>query len=168
MGQHTRADLQARGMDPCWVEELEGAPRRPRSARAHEAWLSILIIPVVCLLTLPQTLLGLVAVAVYALRGARPYVYRFGLFWFLVVPREAPIFRGISLGLVVVAFDPAILRHEFCHLITGLWLVWFYLPWYALEYAIFGHYHAPHERLVRSLEGRISWDIWRVQWGNAS
>ena len=67
---------------------------------------------------------------------------------------------GVSLGLVVLADRPSILTHEFCHLYTGLWLTWLYLPVYGLEYLIAGHARSPHERLTVRFEERTR-NAWR-------
>ena len=56
--------------------------------------------------------------------------------------------------------SPVILTHEFCHLYTGLWLGWLYLPVYGLEYLIAGHGRSPHERLTMRFEERNRY-TWR-------
>jgi hypothetical protein len=117
------------------------------------------LLPLVALWTLPQTLAG-IALAVYArLRGTRGSWYRFGSFLFYVVPTAPPASRGISLGTVVFADEPSILTHEFCHVYSGLWLAWLYLPIYGLEYAIVGHERSPHERATLRFERacRLAW-----------
>jgi hypothetical protein len=113
--------------------------------------------------TLPQTLAGL-AFALYArARGHRAALYRFGPFLFVVVPWAPPWVKGISLGVVVLADEPRILTHEFCHLFTALWLAWLYLPVYGLEYLIVGHDRSPHERLTVRLEKTTRFGWMRVR-----
>ncbi len=109
--------------------------------------------------TLPQTLGGVALAAMARLRGVRGAWYRFGPFLFHVVPTAPPASRGISLGVVVLADDPSILTHELCHLYSGLWLSWLYLPVYGLEYLLLGHERSPHERITVWLEQRcrLAW-----------
>jgi hypothetical protein len=66
--------------------------------------------------------------------------------------------------VVVFAESPSILKHEFCHLFSGLWLSWAYLPVYGLEYGLLGHARSPHERLTCRLERSIGWG-WRLVGG---
>jgi hypothetical protein len=84
-----------------------------------------------------------------------------------VVPRAPPASRGISLGVVVLAEDPSVLTHEFCHVYTALWLAWAYLPVYGLEYLIVGHARSPHERLTVRFEQecRRAWERVRQSGG---
>lgn len=121
---------------------------------------ALALTPVLALWTLPQTLAGLSFAAITRLRGRPPRLYQFGPFVFLVVPEAPWSIRGISLGLVVLADEPALLTHEFCHLYSGLWLGWLYLPVYGLEYVLFGHDRSPHERLTCRFETRTRW-AWR-------
>ncbi len=109
--------------------------------------------------TLPQTLGGVALAAMARLRGVRGAWYRCGPFLFHVVPTAPPASRGISLGVVVLADDPSILTHELCHLYSGLWLSWLYLPVYGLEYLLLGHERSPHERITVWLEQRcrLAW-----------
>lgn len=102
--------------------------------------------------TLPQTLVGLAPAAFKRLRGHRLMGYRFGPFLFLVAPSAPPDARGISLGVVVLAEEPSLLAHEFCHLYTALWLGWLYLKVFGLEYLVVGHDRSPHERLTCHFE----------------
>ena len=121
-----------------------------------------LLLPLVALWTLPQTLVGLVFFAGWRRpHGHRLHHYRFGPFRYGVVRTEGPGTAGISLGVVVFARSPDILKHEFCHLLTGLWLGWLYLPVYGLEYLLVGHDRSPHERITCWLERRVPW-AWRV------
>lgn len=121
---------------------------------------AIALLPLIALWTLPQTLAGLALAAHARLKaskngvGARGNWYQFGPFLYYVVPRPPPASRGISLGIVVLSEDPSILTHEFCHLYTGLWLSWLYLPVYGLEYLILGHDRSPHERMTVRFELR--------------
>jgi hypothetical protein len=105
-----------------------------------------LLLPLVAAWTLPQTLAGLGFALWHRARGAPLLAYAFGPFLYLVVPRAPPSGRGISLGVIVLAEHPAILTHEFCHLYSGLWLGWLYLPVYGLEYLAQGHERSFHER----------------------
>lgn len=137
---------------------------RAPSTRAPGArsWLlpAIALAPLLLLWTLPQTLAGLAFALVRRAQGHPLQVYLFGPFLFLVVPARGPLTAGISLGLAVFACEPGILKHEFCHLLTGLWLTWLYLPVYGLEYLIVGHDRSPHERLTCEFERRVTWG-WR-------
>jgi hypothetical protein len=121
--------------------------------------LAAALFPLVAMWTLPQTLAGIALAAHAHLRGVRGRWYRFGPFLFYVVPTAPPASRGISLGVVVLADDPSILTHELCHLYTGLWLAWLYLPVYGLEYALLGHDRSPHERATVRFESRcrLAW-----------
>ncbi len=141
-----------------WQQDPE---RESRPGWASLGW--GLSVPLLAVWTLPQTLVGLMLVAMLLPRGWPVGVYRFGPFFFLVVPRGLAKARGISLGLVVLADDPAILRHEFCHLFSGLWLGWVYLPVYGLEYLLMGHAGSWHERLTCRLTERVAWR-WRCLW----
>lgn len=122
---------------------------------------SSLLFPVLALHTLPQTVVGLVVAFYRWLQGHRPVLYRFGPFLFIVFRARGPGPRGISLGVVVFSETPDILKHEFCHLLTGLWLSWAYLPVYGLEYLILGHDRSPHERITVKFERDLDW-AWRV------
>jgi hypothetical protein len=113
---------------------------------------ALALAPLLALWTLPQTIAGALLAARARIQGHRGDWYRFGAFLFYVVPCAPPASRGISLGIVVLAEDPSILTHEFCHLYTGLWLAWSYLPVYGLEYLLFGHDRSPHERLTVRFE----------------
>lgn len=117
----------------------------------------LLLLPLLLVWTLPQTLVGLCFAAYRLAQGHRLQIHQFGPFLFLVVPAAGPLSAGISLGLVVFASSPRILKHEFSHLITALWLTWLYLPVYGLEYLIVGHDRSPHERLTCWLERRLPW-----------
>ena len=128
----------------------------------RRAWLAALLVPPLLLWTLPQTLAGLVFALRRRLQGHRARLHRFGPFLFLVVPAPGPYSAGISLGLVVFARDSSILKHEFCHLLTGLWLSWLYLPVYGLEYLLVGHDRSPHERLTCRFERTVRWTSHRV------
>ena len=110
--------------------------------------------------TLPQTLAGLVFVVVRVAQGARLDLCAFGPFAFLVVHAPGPSSSGISLGVVVFASSRSILKHEFSHLVTGLWLSWLYLPVYGVEYLCLGHDRSPHERITCWLSDRLPWR-WR-------
>lgn len=121
---------------------------------------ALAIAPWIALWTLPQTLVGLAYAVIKGVRGVRPMLYRFGPFLFLVIPDAPLASSGISLGVVVLADRSAILTHEFCHLYTGLWLSWLYLPVYGLEYLLVGHDRSPHERLTCRFERRTRW-AWR-------
>jgi len=122
----------------------------------------LLLAPALALWTLPQTLAGLGYALVKRLRGERLGLYFFGPFVFLVVRGRPLASSGISLGLVVLADRSSILTHEFCHLYTGLWLTWLYLPVYGLEYLFLGHARSFHERItVRLTERtRYGWRPW--------
>lgn len=137
--------------------ENRGAGRQPWPLIA-----SSLLLPVLVLHTLPQTLVGLVVALYRWLQGHRPVLYRFGPFLFIVVRARGPGPRGISLGVVVFSETPDILKHEFCHLFTGLWLSWAYLPVYGLEYLILGHDRSPHERITVKFERDLDWAWWVV------
>ncbi|MGZ5967174.1 MAG: hypothetical protein ACXWP4_05870 [Polyangiales bacterium] len=133
-----------------------------RSTIGREPWplvASIALFPFLALWTLPQTIGGLGFALHARLRGHRGAFYRFGPFVFYVVPWAPKWIRGISLGVVVLADDPSILTHEFCHVFTALWLHWLYLPVYGLEYLIVGHDRSPHERLTVRFEKstRLGW-----------
>jgi hypothetical protein len=118
---------------------------------------ALLLAPCLLLWTFPQTFAGLVVCAARCLQGYRPYVYRFGPFLFVVTRARGPYATGISLGLFIFSATPEILKHEFCHLFTALWLSWLYLPVYGIEYAVYGHDRSLHERLTCRLEQRLSW-----------
>jgi len=131
--------------------------------RARVPWpVALALVPVLALWTLPQTLVGLLVVAWFRLAGWRARAYAFGPFRFMVLPRRLGSARGISLGLVVLAEDPRILQHEFCHLFTGLWLGWLYLPVYGLEYLLMGHERSWHERVTCWLTDRVPWGWCRL------
>jgi hypothetical protein len=135
--------------------ERSSVPEPGSSLRAPAPWpVALALLPLVVAWTLPQTLVGLAWGALKLLRGVRPALYRFGPFMFLVVPEEPFFGGGISLGVVVLAKDPSLLTHEFCHLYTALWLGWLYLPAYGLEYSIVGHDRSPHERLTARFASR--------------
>ena len=122
----------------------------------------LLVIPLF-IWTLPQTLVGL-AFAIYRrLQGHRFGLYRFGPFIYMVVPARGPASEAISFGMVIFTSSPSFLKHEFCHLITGLWLSWLYLPIYGIEYLLAGHSRSPHERITERLERSVQWK-WR-RWG---
>ena len=118
---------------------------------------ALLLAPILLLWTLPQTLVGLAACVLRRLQGHRPCLYRFGPFLFVVTRARGPFSPGISLGLFIFSETPEILKHEFCHLFTALWLTWLYLPVYGIEYALVGHDRSPHERLTCWLERRVQW-----------
>lgn len=120
-------------------------------------WAGLLLAPFLLVWTLPQSLVGSVVCAVRCLRGFRPHLYRFGPFVFIVIRARGPFSSGISLGLFVFSDADAILKHEFCHLFTALWLSWLYLPVYGFEYALLGHDQSPHERLTCRFERNVSW-----------
>jgi hypothetical protein len=136
-----------------WFVGPEGQAPWPRTA-------ALVLTPLWALWTLPQTLVGLAYGVAMKLRGARVGLYRFGPFVFVVVKGRPMASSGISLGLVVLADRPSILTHEFCHLYTGLWLTWLYLPVYGLEYLILGHDRSFHERITVRLEQRTQ-NAWR-------
>ena len=136
-----------------WTSGPAGAAPWPLAAAVPLAAL-------LALWTLPQTLAGLAFAAALALGGHRPRLYRFGPFLFLVVPAAPFSIYGISLGLVVLADHPSILTHEFCHLYTGLWLGWLYLPIYGIEYLVLGHDRSPHERLTVWIASRTMTAWW--------
>ena len=121
--------------------------------------LTLALLPLMLLWTLPQTLAGLGYALFVRLRGVPLALYRFGPFLFVVCPTAPVASRGISLGLVVLAEHPSLLVHEFCHLYTAFWLSWFYLPVYGLEYLLVGHDRSLHERLTCRFEGRckLAW-----------
>ena len=121
--------------------------------------LALAFAPFVAAWTLPQTLAGLVFAAVRRAQGHPVGLYRFGPFVYVVVPSEGVASAGISLGVVVFAVRPEILTHELCHLYTGLWLSWAYLPVYGLEYLLLGHERSWHERLTCRFEkaNKTSW-----------
>ncbi len=136
--------------------EARGAPRETDRA----PWplpVAALLAPALFLWTLPQTLAGLLVAGLRAAEGHRPRLTRFGPFLYLLVRAPGPWTPGISLGLVAFADDESIVKHELCHLLTGLWLGWAYLPVYGLEYLVFGHDRSPHERLTCRFERRVPW-----------
>jgi hypothetical protein len=133
-----------------WPDRSPGRPPWPLPA-------ALLLAPPLLLWTLPQSLVGLAACLLRCLQGHRPRLYRFGPFPFLVIRARGPMSSGISLGLFVFSETPGILKHEFCHLFTALWLCWLYLPAYGIEYALFGHDRSPHERLTCRLERTVDW-----------
>ena len=127
-------------------------------------WFIISIFPAIVIWTLPQTLIGLFIALYYRIQGHSIYLYLFGPFMFVVVPTTSPTsrsIRGISLGVVVFSDHYIILKHEFCHLLSGMWLSWFYLPVYGIEYRIVGHSRSPHERLTNWFEKHLNWG-WKV------
>jgi hypothetical protein len=138
-----------------WPQGRGGEPPWPLSA-------ALAALPVLALWTLPQTLVGLCYALLKRLQGHRWMGYRFGPFLFLVVPSAPLGAQGICLGLVVLADHPGLLTHEFCHIYSGLWLSWIYLPVYGLEYLILGHDRSPHERLTCRFEreSRRAWKRW--------
>ena len=120
---------------------------------------ALLLFPLISLWMLPQTVLG---VGLYGFRrwqGHRGRWYLFGPFLFWVVPANPPGAAGISLGPVVHTAHEELLKHEFCHLFSGLWLSWLYLPIYATEYLVFGHSRSPHERLTCHFENHTRWTV---------
>lgn len=138
----------------------ESAGDWPHSSPGRPPWplpATLLLVPFLALWTLPQTLAGLLVCLLRVVQGHRPRLYRFGPFLFLVIRARGPLSSGISLGLVVFSQVPEILKHEFCHLFTALWLCWLYLPVYGVEYALFGHDRSPHERLTCRLERTVDW-----------
>ncbi len=126
---------------------------------------AVLLFPLVLLWTLPQTLAGRGFVVAGRLRGRRGAWYQFGPFLFYLVPWAPRWIRGISLGVIVLANDPAIITHEFCHVFTALWLSWLYLPVYGLEYGLVGHTRSPHERLTVHFEHHTQLGWRRVRAG---
>jgi len=135
-----------------------------RLAGRREPWpliTSALLLPLLTVWTLPQSLTGLVVALYRRIRGEWVGFYRFGPFLFVVVRARFPWTRGISLGTVVFAETPDILKHEFCHLFTGLWLSWTYLIVYGLEYLIVGHERSLHERTTVRIERALDWS-WEV------
>ena len=110
---------------------------------------------------MPQTLAGLLIGLYHRTQGHRFYLYRFGPFLFIVMRVAAPKSSGISLGVVVFSSHCTILKHEFCHLLSGLWLTWLYLPVYGLEYLIVGHSRSPHERVTNWFEEKLNWR-WQI------
>ena len=133
------------------------APAWPQSHPGTAPWplaVSLLLLPLFVLWTLPQTLCGLAYALLNRVRGSPLMAYRFGPFLFLVSPRGPIGGGGVSLGMVVLADDPSLLTHELCHVYTALWLSWLYLPAYGLEYLVFGHDRSPHERLTCRFERR--------------
>ena len=143
-----------------WPPRLEGRAPLPLP-------IAVLLLPVIVAWTLPQTLAG-VAIALLRLgEGYRPSLCRFGPFLFVVIRARGPLSAGISLGVVVFAQTHEILKHELCHLITGLWLSWSYLAVYGLEYLLAGHDRSPHERVTCWLERRLTWG-WSVVGGWSS
>ena len=140
-------------LDRDWQSSLARPPQVPRSV-------AYALFPLIALWTLPQTLAGL-AIAMYRRAEGHPlYLYQFGPFLFLVARTPGPASAGISLGVVVFSEAPSILKHEFCHLFSGLWLSWFYLPVYGLEYLILGHSRSFHERITCFIEEKLPWG-WR-------
>jgi hypothetical protein len=129
------------------------SPGRPPSSLPVALLLALPLL----LWTLPQSLVGSAVCLLRCLQGHRPRLYRFGPFLFVVVRARGPLSSGISLGLFVFSEMPEILKHEFCHLFTALWLCWLYLPVYGIEYALFGHDRSPHERLTCRLERTVDW-----------
>ena len=71
------------------------------------------LVPLIGLVTLPQTLVGLALAGFRRFQGYAWEGYRFGPFLFLVVHAPGPRSAGISLGLVVLASSPLLLKHEF-------------------------------------------------------
>jgi len=127
-------------------------------------WVVIALLPLIVIWTLPQTVIGLLLALYQRTQGHLIHLYRFGPFLFIVVRSAPPIkrgVRGISLGVVVFSDHFVILKHEFCHLLSGLWLAWFYLPVYSMEYRLFGHARSPHERVTNWFEKRLNW-CWKV------
>jgi len=119
--------------------------------------LTVLLFPLFALWTLPQTLVGLAYAIVQRRRGHRPHLYVFGPFLFVVIRAHGPKSPAISLGVVVFTESPGFLKHELCHILTGLWLTWLYLPVYGIEYLVFGHDRSPHERLTCHFERELEW-----------
>jgi hypothetical protein len=138
-------------MGPSGVRAAKGWERSLGTPPWPLGW-AVFVLPWIVLWTLPQTLAGVALAIVARARGVRGAWYRFGPFLFWVVPTAPPASRGISLGVVVLAEEPSILTHEFCHLYTALWLSWAYLPVYGLEYLLLGHDRSPHERLTVRFE----------------
>ncbi len=138
---------------PIDAPEWQGVP-------GVRAWPGALLLPLLVVWTLPQTLAGLVFAVRRRAQGHRLHLYAFGPFLYLVVRAPGPLTAGISLGVVVFSSSPRILKHEFCHLVTGLWLSWLYLPVYGIEYLLVGHDRSPHERLTCWLDRRLPWR-WR-------
>lgn len=120
-------------------------------------WLALLLVTPLFVWTFPQTMVGLFCCLYRCTQGYRPYLYGFGPFIFIVIRARGPLSKGISLGFFIFSETAEILKHEFCHQFTALWLAWFYLPVYGLEYALFGHDRSPHERLTCWIERRIKW-----------
>ncbi len=143
--------------DGSWERSAGGRPPRP-------LWLLLALAPLLLCWTLPQSLAGLALAALGRVRGRRLRLYAFGPFLFLVVRGPGPLSAGISLGLVVLARSPDLLTHEFCHLYSGLWLGWLYLPVYGLEYLTLGHDRSWHERVTVALQRRTRWG-WRALGG---
>ncbi len=141
------------------MEAPSGGASAGRRPPAWPLLVALLLAPLMLLWTLPQTMVGLAIFLLRRLQGHRARLYRFGPFLFLVTHSRGPLSSGISLGLLVFAETPGILRHEFCHLFTALWLAWLYLPAYGIEYAALGHDRSPHERLTCWLERRIKWAV---------
>lgn len=139
-----------------------GWERGPAGAAPSARWIGLALLPLIALWTLPQTLAGLSIALWHRAMGAPWGLYRFGPFVFLVVSARPPASSGISLGVVVISERPEILTHEFCHLYSGLWLSWLYLPVYGIEYAVLGHARSPHERLTERFERdtRLAWRRW--------
>ena len=134
--------------------ERDAEPRRP-----WPLTLAAALVPALALWTLPQTLVGLAVAGLRAAQGSRRRLVRFGPFLQLLVHAPGPGTAGISLGVVAFADRPSLIRHELCHLITGLWLGWAYLPVYGLEYLLVGHDRSPHERLTCHFERTLPW-VW--------
>jgi hypothetical protein len=124
---------------------------------------AVLLTPLLLVWTLPQTLAGLAFAIVRRAQGHPARLYLFGPFLFLVIPAPGPWSAGISLGLVVLACREEILKHECCHLLTGLWLSWLYLPVYGLEYLLVGHDRSPHEQITCRFERSVTWSPDRVR-----
>ena len=141
---------------------IEPHPSRDPAPRAVSVGLTLPLL----IWTLPQTAAGLLFALLRRRQGHRFELYRFGPFLYLVMPCRGPGVAGISLGLIVFSESRSILKHEFCHLLTGLWLSWLYLPVYGLEYATVGHRRSPHERITNWFEKRLAWG-WR-RWAETS
>ncbi|MBN1947067.1 MAG: hypothetical protein JW797_15435 [Bradymonadales bacterium] len=144
------------------ADDLDGWVCESNRCDPWPLWISLSLLPLLVLWTLPQTLVGLVLALVRKAQGSAIHRVRFGPFLFLVSPGGSIGGGGISLGLVVLADTPTLLTHEFCHLYTGLWLSWLYLPVYGLEYLILGHHRSYHERATCWFERRNRRSWWRI------
>ncbi len=127
-----------------------------RTQRDRYLWPALALVPILLVWLMPQTLAG---IAFALVRRTRPRWARFGPLVCAVIPTRGLGTAGISLGLVVFAEHPSIVRHELCHVITGMWLGWLYLPVYGLEYLVLGHARSWHERVTCWLERHASWRV---------